>query len=222
MARRNNVFYMLYSRAFTLIELLIVVAIISILAAIAVPNFLEAQTRSKVARIKADMRTLVVAVESYAVDHNTYPPRHYGSDDPESDLSHFVPDLDTKLEDMRRLTSPIAYITTLMEDVFDAGVPFPLNRIDYYDPVQTHRLVNYNNPYRLTKPKNPGYCLVSVGPDGFIGVYPNGQPGGYPPQSYAAAYSVFEVYDPTRGTISPGNVYYFMGSADPKNMLEEY
>jgi len=41
--------------AFTLIELLIVVAIIAILSAIAVPNFLEAQTRSKVSRTQADM-----------------------------------------------------------------------------------------------------------------------------------------------------------------------
>jgi len=60
--------------AFTLIELLIVVAIIAILAAIAVPNFLEAQTRSKVSRAKADMRTLATGLESYAVDNNKYPP----------------------------------------------------------------------------------------------------------------------------------------------------
>jgi len=52
-------------RAFTLIELLIVVAIIAILAAIAVPNFLEAQTRARVSRVKNDMRTFGVALESY-------------------------------------------------------------------------------------------------------------------------------------------------------------
>ena len=59
---------------FTLIELLIVVAIISILAAIAVPNFLEAQTRSKVSRFMADIRSAATAVESYMIDHNAYPP----------------------------------------------------------------------------------------------------------------------------------------------------
>jgi type II secretion system protein G len=59
--------------AFTLIELLIVVAIIAILAAIAVPNFLEAQTRSKVSRAQADMRSLATAIESYRVDNNSYP-----------------------------------------------------------------------------------------------------------------------------------------------------
>jgi type II secretion system protein G len=64
--------------AFTLIELLIVVAIIAILAAIAVPNFLEAQVRSKCARAKTDMRTLKVALESYRVDTNKYVPDEFG------------------------------------------------------------------------------------------------------------------------------------------------
>ena len=63
-----------YRGGFTLIELLIVVAIIAILAAIAVPNFLEAQTRSKVSRVKNDTRALSTAIEAYHVDHNEYPP----------------------------------------------------------------------------------------------------------------------------------------------------
>ena len=58
---------------FTLIELLIVVAIIAILAAIAVPNFLEAQTRAKISRVRADHRTIATGLEVYKVDTNKYP-----------------------------------------------------------------------------------------------------------------------------------------------------
>ena len=64
----------LRQRGFTLIELLIVIAIIAILALIAIPNFLEAQTRAKVSRVKADMRTIATALHTYMVDHNTLPP----------------------------------------------------------------------------------------------------------------------------------------------------
>src|SRR5436189_4132025 len=55
---------------FTLIELLIVVAIIAILAAIAVPNFLEAQMRAKVAASFANIRSTATGLEAYRVDNN--------------------------------------------------------------------------------------------------------------------------------------------------------
>ncbi|MBI1290662.1 prepilin-type N-terminal cleavage/methylation domain-containing protein [bacterium] len=59
--------------AFTMLELLMVVAIIAILAAIAVPNFLEAQTRSKVARVRMDMADTSAALEAYMADWRSYP-----------------------------------------------------------------------------------------------------------------------------------------------------
>jgi prepilin-type N-terminal cleavage/methylation domain-containing protein len=74
--------------AFTLIELLIVVAIIAILAAIAVPNFLEAQVRSKVSASMADIRSLVLSVESYYLDWSDYP--YYPIDTPSAQGAGFV------------------------------------------------------------------------------------------------------------------------------------
>lgn len=61
------------AKGFTLIELLVVVGIIAILAAIALPNFMEAQTRARVTRAKADLKSAVTCLELYHVDHNAYP-----------------------------------------------------------------------------------------------------------------------------------------------------
>src|SRR5881394_947064 len=98
-------------RAFTLIELLIVVGIISILALIAVPNFLEAQIRAKVTRGKADLRTIATALEAYHVDTNHYPP------DYDSNIYPGVTVVDESLT-YAQLTTPIAYITSVPRDPF--------------------------------------------------------------------------------------------------------
>lgn len=89
--------------SFTLIELLIVVAIISILAAIALPNFLEAQTRAKVSRAKNDMRALATALETYHADNRAYP-----------QAALIPPPMR-----LRPLTTPVAYISSLPNDPFN-------------------------------------------------------------------------------------------------------
>ncbi len=61
------------SRAFTLIELLIVVAIIGILAAIAVPNFMNAQVKAKLAHSYSELRTYLQIQQMYKMDYNDIP-----------------------------------------------------------------------------------------------------------------------------------------------------
>ena len=55
---------------FTLVEIMIVVAIIALLAAIAVPNFLRARKRSQATRILEDLRMIDAAVDQYAIEAN--------------------------------------------------------------------------------------------------------------------------------------------------------
>ncbi len=93
---------------FTLIELLIVVAIIGILAAIAVPNFLNAQMRAKIARTESDMKALSTSLEQYYLDNNSYVEDH----DFPSDSSQ---------RGLFRLTTPISYMASLPQDAFGGG-----------------------------------------------------------------------------------------------------
>jgi prepilin-type N-terminal cleavage/methylation domain-containing protein len=57
-------------QAFTLVEIMIVVAIIALLASIAVPGFLRARKRSQASRIINDLRLIDGALDMYAIENN--------------------------------------------------------------------------------------------------------------------------------------------------------
>jgi len=200
-------------RAFTLIELLVVVAIISILASIAVPNLTDAMIRAKVARIKADARTLMNGVEMYMVDHNAYPMRH-------SPPAWQLPHLGTQAYQMGAVTTPISYLTSLPPDIFAKNYQWPNNGIDYWDPRQTQQFLAPRYGLagdRWEHAPDFGYTLVSVGPDGAIGA-PVQAYLDYPRQGEAIR-TLYMVYDPTNGTVSIGNIFRFQGDRDPAQIL---
>jgi len=66
-------------RAFTLIELMIVIAIIAILAAILIPNFLHARAESQTAACESNEKQIATAMEEYAVDNNGAYPGGFGA-----------------------------------------------------------------------------------------------------------------------------------------------
>jgi prepilin-type N-terminal cleavage/methylation domain-containing protein len=207
-------------RAFTLIELLIVVAIIAILAAISIPNFLEAQIRAKVSRVKSDLRSAATALEAYHVDWSSYPP-------PDLCIDRLSCDPEGRAYMLRKpdegflphyITTPIAYLTMLPTDVFpgqddpDACHPefhpphYSSERFNsrwFFDAEEVIHVARTAAALRLgvipvydDMDNSRHWLSFSHGPDCSHERF-FCKPG-YPIP-----------YDPTNGTVSKGDIYYF-------------
>jgi prepilin-type N-terminal cleavage/methylation domain-containing protein len=203
---------------FTLIELLIVVAIIAILAAIAVPNFLEAQTRAKVSRVKADLRSIATALEAYRVDNNLYPPTPFVATSFDGGVLRVIPNL---------LSTPVAYITTAnFQDpfivanlpdfhgitragdiaVYQADPAYPLDpggdplagrRYYYQSNNDPRRSPGSQAALRDAWPVEGQWVLASLGPNRERDLVQH---------PTVASLDVLEPYDATNGTISAGDI----------------
>jgi len=186
--------------AFTLIELLIVVAIIAILAAIAVPNFLEAQTRAKVARTASDLRVYDTAAETYRIDTNKLPPTNRVAGQ-------------TRLWMMHYLTTPVAYMNSGLMDIFNKVDANPDDRTlvawgpDYFFAgnggkpnaatmsAWGPRLKNFSQiSDGNTLTRTNFFFMFSLGPDQKFDILTPAWP------------SPVEQYDATNGTISKGDL----------------
>ncbi|MBE7561005.1 prepilin-type N-terminal cleavage/methylation domain-containing protein [bacterium] len=196
---------------FTLIELLIVVAIIAILAAIAIPNFLHAQLRARIARVEEDMRNLAIAIEAYRVDHHDYP----------KSIGYAV------VQELNCVTTPVPYIKRLPLDFFKpwdtcprdvdrdgrCGTPgsFLVSSANVYYDFIRFNTVNSTAP----DVDDPRYWfLFSLGPD-------KDEETGYLPFPLTPA-NVANLrswtYDPSNGLLSDGEIYRFGPSPPPGYM----
>ena len=66
------------TRGFTLIEILVVVVILGILAAIIVPNLMERPGQARITKAKSDIRAIESALNMYRLDHHVYPTTDVG------------------------------------------------------------------------------------------------------------------------------------------------
>ncbi len=178
-------------KAFTLIELLIVVAIIGILAAIALPNFLNAQLRAKIARVEGDLHAMKTAIEMYRTDNSGYPP---------SCSLEVVGDVQFRAGE---IFSPVTYANVPAVDPFNTqeGSRTSLFAAKEYFYINRDKtcgwpinLLNWTIDNVPSSPKHSEYLISSQGPDNLSEVQDQRKS---------------PIFDATNGLVSQGDIIVF-------------
>ncbi|MBN2329336.1 MAG: prepilin-type N-terminal cleavage/methylation domain-containing protein [Candidatus Omnitrophica bacterium] len=180
-------------KGFTLLELMTVMTIIGVLSAIAVPNFLNAVYRARVARAQAEIETIIWALEMYNVDEDAYP-------------LNAEPGVSSP-GDLASLTTPVPYMSSIPYDIFIAPSKYERKQFIqserngnpyyfYINFLQTNGQRISLKPYGLEGSAN--YLIYGLGPS---------YTTDYDPLSPAS----FQLYSPSNGMMSRG----VMGSFAP-------
>jgi RNA polymerase sigma factor (sigma-70 family) len=166
-------------------------------------GFAEAQMAAEVNRVRADMRAVATAIESYYVDNNSYPTWALGGDSrsvaqgnallsgmPTFHRSVALPNAPFGAAGQPfSLTTPIAYMSRTMTDPFNTG---PNSNYSYFSVDDSQRRIH-------------GWILVSPGPDGVFNIRPQQD---YDPSIAQPSPTLLRLaYDPTNGTVSGGDIF---------------
>lgn len=206
--------------AFTLVELLVVVAIIGILVSIAIANMLNARVKAQLSKALAEHKTIVDVCLTYKLDQGEFPPEQHVH---LWQLGKLPPDEAKRMAKMylsAAITTPVAYISSvLLEDAFPTKIK---NTQELYKNPwsQRYRYLNVYDTYHPSSKYNDyddaeaarlyavysfhygGFFIGSNGPDSWF----NGERGNEKEYGYFGPYNTYKIYDPTNGTKSLGNI----------------
>ena len=117
-------------KGFTLIELMIVIAIIIILAAIAIPNYLRMTERAKVSAIESDLKAIGTALETYNTDWTTYPTGNWDACKAELTAGTGATSNVSPNKTVTGESAPIVYITPQAIAAFETKVGYDSSHTD--------------------------------------------------------------------------------------------